>query len=155
MRAVVQRVTRARVTVDGEETGAIAAGYCVFLGVGPADNPATARRLAARIAALRICPDSDGRMNRDLGQIGGAVLVVSQFTLYADTSRGHRLSFIAAGPPEQAERLCEEFISALRERSLIVAAGRFGAHMTVEVVNDGPVTVVLTSGEPAWPADAG
>lgn len=155
MRAVVQRVTTAEVSVDGSVVGAIGPGLCVLLGCGPGDTEATARHLAGRIATLRVLADEAGRMNRDLAATGGEVLVVSQFTLYADTSRGHRPSFAGAGPPALAERLCEEFCAALRERGLRVATGRFAAHMRVRLENDGPVTLVLSSGEPAWPADAG
>lgn len=155
MRAVVQRVARAAVRVDGELTGRIGAGLCVLLGAGPDDTEQTARRLADRIATLRIHADEQGRMNLDLHAVGGEVLVVSQFTLYADTSRGHRPSFVKAGPPELGERLYEVFCAALRERGLSVQTGRFGAHMQVALENDGPVTVVLSSGEEPWAADAG
>ena len=155
MRAVVQRVTHAEVRVDGEVVGAVGPGFCVLLGCGPADDEATVRHLAGRVATLRILADEAGRMNRDLAATGGEVLVVSQFTLYADTSRGHRPSFVSAGPPELAERLCEVFCDSLRERGLRVATGRFAAHMRVALENDGPVTLVLSSGEPPWPADAG
>ena len=155
MRAVVQRVSRAAVAVDGQTIGAIGTGLVVLLSVGAADDGAVARHLADRIATLRIFPDANGRMNLDLAAAGGSVLVISQFTLHADTSRGHRPSFLHAGPAELAERLCEVFRQALQERGLVVATGRFGAHMEVDLVNDGPVTLVLTSGEDAWPADAG
>lgn len=155
MRAVVQRVTHAQVSVDGEVIGAIGHGLCVLLGAGPDDDERTARRLAERVATLRIHADAEGRMNRDLQAVDGEVLVVSQFTLYADSSRGHRPSFVRAGPPELAERLCEVFCAALRERGLRVATGRFAAHMLVALENDGPVTVVLSSGEEPWAADAG
>jgi D-tyrosyl-tRNA(Tyr) deacylase len=155
VRAVVQRVTHARVSVDGETIGAIGPGLCVLLGVGPNDDEATARRLAERVATLRIHADEAGRMNRDLLAVGGAALVVSQFTLYADTSRGHRPSFVGAGPPELAERLCDTFCEALRDRGVKVATGRFAAHMRVALENDGPVTIVLSSGEEPWAADAG
>jgi len=155
MRAVVQRVSRARVTTGGRETGSIGPGLLVLLGVGQGDGEATARRLASRIATVRVFPDPAGKMNLDVAQAGGAVLVVSQFTLHADTSRGHRPSFIAAGAPGTARGLCDEFAAALRERGLEVATGEFGATMDVELVNDGPVTLVLSSGEPAWEADAG
>jgi D-aminoacyl-tRNA deacylase len=155
LRTVVQRVSRARVLVDGETVGAIERGMCALLSVGPRDDEAVARRLAGRLATLRVFPDSAGRMNLDLNAAGGAVLVVSQFTLHADTSRGHRPSFIAAAPPDQAERLYGAFCEALRERGFPVATGRFGTHMDVELVNEGPVTLVLTSGEAAWSADAG
>jgi D-tyrosyl-tRNA(Tyr) deacylase len=155
VRAVVQRVTSAEVRVADEVVGAIGPGFCVLLGCGPSDTEATARHLAGRVATLRVLADEAGRMNRDLGSTGGEVLVVSQFTLYADTSRGHRPSFIGAGPPELAERLCEVFCAELVERGLPVATGRFAAHMRVRLENDGPVTLVLTSGEGPWEADAG
>ncbi|MHB8487865.1 MAG: D-aminoacyl-tRNA deacylase [Candidatus Dormibacteria bacterium] len=155
MRAVVQRVSRARVDVGAERVGAIGPGLCVLLSVGPADDEAVARRFACRVATLRIFPDGDGRMNLDLAGSGGAVLVVSQFTLHAETSRGHRPSFARAAPPEQADALYETFVAALRQLGHHVETGRFGAHMAVDLVNDGPVTLVLTSAEPDWPADAG
>lgn len=155
MRAVVQRVSRARVTVAGETAGAIERGLCVLLSVGPEDTDAVAQRLAGRVATLRIFPDDAGRMNRDVSAASGAVLVVSQFTLHADTSRGHRPSFIRAAPPELASRLCDVFTAALAQSGLPVATGRFGAHMDVELVNDGPVTLVLSSAEAPWQADAG
>ena len=135
--------------------GEIGPGFCVLLSVGPADNESTAAHLADRVAGLRICADPSGRMNLDLRQTGGAVLVVSQFTLHADTARGHRPSFIGAAPPELARRLCDHFADSLRRLGLTVATGTFGAHMQVELINDGPVTIALTSGEPAWAADAG
>ncbi len=155
MRAIVQRVSRAAVTVAGEVVGSIDGGLCVLLSIGPDDGDAVAHRLAGRVATLRIFPDGEGRMNRDLAAAGGAVLVVSQFTLHADTSRGHRPSFIRAAAPDQALRLCESFVIALRGLGHTVETGRFGAHMEIELVNDGPVTLVLSSGEPDWPADAG
>ena len=157
MRAVVQRVTRARVLVAPGDTvtGEIGAGFCVLLSVAPGDAPATADHLAERVAGLRVCADPAGKMNLDLGQTGGAVLVVSQFTLHADTSRGHRPSFVGAAPPELARNLYERFVRTLEGRGLRVATGEFGALMRVELVNDGPVTLVLTSGEEPWRADAG
>jgi len=155
VRAVVQRVSHAQVSVDGAVVGRIGRGLCVLLGAGPDDDEATARHLAERVATLRIHADEDGRMNRDLAAVGGAVLVVSQFTLYADTSRGHRPSFVRAGPPARAEQLCAVFCEALRQHGLEVATGEFGAHMAVALENDGPVTVVLSSGEGPWAADAG
>jgi D-tyrosyl-tRNA(Tyr) deacylase len=155
VRAVVQRVSRASVRVSGETVGSIGAGLCILLSIGPDDDATTAERLAGRIATLRIFPDANGRMNRDLAGIDGAALVVSQFTLHADTSRGHRPSFVKAAAPELAAQLCETFVAALRALGHTVETGRFGAHMDVEIINDGPVTLVLTSGEPDWPADAG
>lgn len=153
---VLQRVSRARVSVDGETVGGCGAGVLVFLGVAPADDPAVARHLAARVAALRIFPDERGRMNRSLLETRGEALVVSQFTLFGDARRGHRPSFLGAGPPERAARICSEFAVALRELGVGgVGEGRFGAQMSVEAVNDGPVTMVLTSAEPAWEADCG
>jgi D-tyrosyl-tRNA(Tyr) deacylase len=152
---VVQRTLQSAVTVDGVITGAIPRGLCVFLGVGPGDDEAIADKLASRIATLRIFPDDDGRMNLDVAQAGGEVLAISQFTLFADTSRGHRPSFLKAAPPDQAARLYDAFVDALRKAGLTVATGVFGAHMDIDVRNDGPVTLVLTSGEDAWPADAG
>jgi D-tyrosyl-tRNA(Tyr) deacylase len=155
MRAVVQRTSRATVRVAGSVVADIGPGLLVLLGVGPDDDDAVAKRLAGRVATLRIFPDAAGRMNLDLTQSGGAVLAVSQFTLFADTSRGHRPSFAGAAERTLAERLCSAFVANLQARGLDVAAGVFGAHMDVELVNDGPVTLVLTSGEEAWSADAG
>jgi D-tyrosyl-tRNA(Tyr) deacylase len=155
VRAVVQRVSGASVRVAGETVGSIDAGLCVLLSIGPDDDESVARRFATRIATLRIFPDPEGRMNLDLAAASGAVLVVSQFTLHADTSRGHRPSFIGAAAPERAVQLCEVFVAALRDLGHTVGTGRFGAHMDVELVNHGPVTLVLSSGEPDWPADAG
>jgi D-tyrosyl-tRNA(Tyr) deacylase len=155
MRAVVQRTARAAVRVDGSTVGQIGSGLLVLLSVGGDDDDAVAVRLAGRVATLRVFPDDAGRMNLDLANNGGEVLVVSQFTLHADTSRGHRPSFLRARAPDEAERLCGVFVTTLRDRGLAVETGRFGAHMEVELVNDGPVTLVLTSGEPPWEADAG
>jgi D-tyrosyl-tRNA(Tyr) deacylase len=155
VRAVVQRVSSASVRVGGATVGSIAAGLCILLSIGPEDDEATASRLAGRIATLRIFPDAEGRMNRDLAGVGGATLVVSQFTLHADTSSGHRPSFVGAAAPDRAEQLYEAFVAALRGLAHTVQTGRFGAHMEVELVNDGPVTLVLSSGEPDWPSDAG
>jgi D-tyrosyl-tRNA(Tyr) deacylase len=155
MRAVVQRVSHARVSVGGETVGEIGAGLCVLLSVGPGDTEAIADHLAERVARLRVHPDQGGRMNLDLERSGGSILVVSQFTLHADTTRGHRPSFLGAAPPELARDLCDHFIEAIRALGVPVAAGRFGAHMEVEIVNDGPVTLVLSAGEGPWVADAG
>jgi D-tyrosyl-tRNA(Tyr) deacylase len=148
-------VSRAKVVVGSATVGAIDAGLCVLLSVGPEDDEAVALRFAGRIATLRIFPDADGRMNLDLAAAGGDVLVVSQFTLHADTSRGHRPSFIRAAAPDRAAELYEAFVEALRQLGHRVETGTFGAHMAVDLVNDGPVTLVLTSAEPDWPADAG
>ena len=155
MRAVVQRVNRAEVRTAHGVVASIERGLCVLLAAAPADTAKVARHLAGRVATLRIFADAAGKMNLDAQAAGAAVLVVSQFTLYADTSRGHRPSFVRAAPAEQAVQLCDDFVAALREIGLPVSTGTFGAHMDVELVNDGPVTVVLSSGEPPWPADAG
>ena len=143
MRVLLQRVTRARVTVDGHEVAAIEQGYFALVGVGRDDDSDAAARLATKCVALRVFPDDQGLMNRTLGEVGGAVLAVSQFTLYADTRRGNRPSFTAAAAPELAERLYEEFAAAVRAAGVPVATGVFGAHMVVELENDGPVTILL------------
>ncbi len=145
MRAVVQRVSRARVTVDGRVTGEIGHGLLVLLGVGSADTEQDARRLADKIAELRIFEDAAGKMNRALAEAGGAVLAVSQFTLYGDCRKGRRPSFDRAARPEQARSLYEKFVASLRERGLRVEEGVFQAMMQVELVNDGPVTLLLDS----------
>jgi D-tyrosyl-tRNA(Tyr) deacylase len=143
MRAVVQRVRRARVTVGGEEVGAIGPGLCVLVGVTHDDTEAGARKLAGRIWGLRVFDDDAGVMNRAAADVGGEVLVVSQFTLYGDTARGRRPSWIAAARPEVAEPLVDAVVRALRELGAPVATGRFRADMQVELVNDGPVTLLL------------
>ena len=143
MKAVVQRVSSSRVVVDGEAIGSIGRGLCVLLGVARDDGEEDAERLAGRVARLRIFDNDDGRFDRSLLDVGGEALVVSQFTLIADTDKGNRPSFSDAAPPEQAEPLYEAFCAALRELGLVVATGRFGARMAVELVNDGPVTIVL------------
>jgi D-aminoacyl-tRNA deacylase len=143
MRAVVQRVSAARVVVAGELVGEIGAGLCVLLGVSRTDGAAEAERLAGRVARLRIFENEEGRFDRSLLDAGGEALVVSQFTLIADTAKGNRPSFTVAAPPEQAEPLYEAFCAALRELGVEVATGHFGARMAVELVNDGPVTIVL------------
>jgi D-tyrosyl-tRNA(Tyr) deacylase len=147
VRAVVQRVSRARVTVDDEETGHIEAGLLVYVGVGPDDSSDEINWLIAKIATIRIFPDDQGRFDRSIEDTGGAVLVVSQFTLYGDTRRGRRPAFTSAAPPEVAEPLIEQLIDSLRVRGINVAAGRFGAHMLVDAENDGPVTILLDSAD--------
>ena len=143
MRALVQRVAEARVRVDGEGVGEIGPGLCVLVGVTTSDNDATADKLAEKVWHLRVFEDDAGQMNRSVAEAGGAVLVVSQFTLYGDTSRGRRPSWIAAARPEQAEPLVELFAAHLRHLGATVATGRFRAHMQVALVNDGPVTLLL------------
>jgi D-tyrosyl-tRNA(Tyr) deacylase len=145
MRAVIQRVTRARVLVDGRVAGEIGAGLVVLLGVGQDDTPDAAKYLAEKTATLRIFSDDAGKMNRSLLDVGGAVLVVSQFTLYGDARGQRRPSFIKAAPPEQANHLYEEYCAALRALGLRVETGVFQAMMAVELVNDGPVTLLLDS----------
>ncbi|HMK62975.1 MAG TPA: D-aminoacyl-tRNA deacylase [Acidimicrobiales bacterium] len=143
MRAVVQRVSSASVSVDGTEIASIGAGLCVLVGVGRSDDEATAQRLAERLWNLRVFEDDAGKMNRSASELGLALLVVSQFTLCADASRGRRPSFVDAAPPEQAEHLIERAVDHLQRLGAMVATGRFRAHMTVGLVNDGPVTIVL------------
>ena len=143
MRAVVQRVASARVVVAGETVGEIGPGLCVLLGVAAGDGPAEAERLAGKIARLRIFEDDAGRFDRSLLEAGGGALVVSQFTLIADTAKGNRPSFSQAARPELAEPLYERFCAALRELGVPVETGVFGARMRVELANDGPVTIVL------------
>ncbi len=143
MRAVVQRVSRARVVVEGETVGQIGRGLVVLLGVAAADAEPDADRLAGKIARLRIFPDADGRFDRNVLDVGGSVLAVSQFTLIADTRKGNRPSFSAAAAPEGAEVLYRHFCAGLAGEGVPVETGRFGAQMQVELVNDGPVTIVL------------
>jgi len=145
MRAVVQRVSRARVTVNGEVTGEIAAGLMILIGVGRDDTSAVALTMAEKIANLRIFEDDQGKMNRSLLEVNGSALVVSQFTLYGDARGQRRPSFIAAAPPEQAKKLYEEFSQSLRTLGISVATGVFQAMMSVELVNEGPVTILLDS----------
>jgi D-aminoacyl-tRNA deacylase len=146
MRAVLQRVSRAAVVIDGETVGAIERGLLVLLGVAPADTLAEAQWLAEKAAGLRIFRDEAGKMNLSVADIGG-VLVVSQFTLYGDCRKGRRPSFLDAAPPEVAVPLYEAFVNALRALGLPVATGRFGAMMQVELINDGPVTLILDTKE--------
>ncbi len=143
MRALIQRVAEARVSVAGAVTGEIGPGLCVLVGVTHDDDERRARRLAEKVWQLRVFPDDDGVMNRSLAETTGEALVVSQFTLYGDTRRGRRPSWVAAAAPDQAEPLVESFIGALRDLGASVATGRFGADMTVALVNDGPVTLLL------------
>jgi D-tyrosyl-tRNA(Tyr) deacylase len=143
MRAVCQRVTRGRVVVAGETVGAIERGLVVLLGVARDDGAATAERLAGKVARLRIFENDDGKFARSLLDVGGAALVVSQFTLIADISKGNRPSFSHAAAPEEAEPLYEHFCAALAGEGVPVARGVFGARMELELVNDGPVTIVL------------
>jgi D-tyrosyl-tRNA(Tyr) deacylase len=145
MRAVIQRVSRAKVSVDAEITGEIGTGLLVLLGVGVDDSEANAIFLVEKIINLRIFDDDDGKMNRSLLDVAGGLLVVSQFTLYADTRKGRRPSYIGAAEPEMANRLYEFFVSESRKQVGNVQTGRFQAMMDVELVNDGPVTIILES----------
>jgi len=143
MRAVCQRVSEARVRVDGAVVGQIGPGLCVLLGVARGDSAETAAALAGKIARLRVFPDAAGRFDRALADVGGGALVVSQFTLLADTAKGNRPSFTGAAPPEEAEPLFDRFCAELRALGVPVEQGVFGARMAVELVNDGPVTIVF------------
>ena len=143
MRALIQRVSQARVTVEGTTVGAIGKGYLIFLGVGHADEEKQARTLWTKIAKLRIFEDQDGKTNLSLADVGGEVLVVSQFTLFADCKKGNRPSFTGAGAPDEANRLYEFFITCARQDIPHVATGAFGAMMDVSLVNEGPFTLWL------------
>jgi D-tyrosyl-tRNA(Tyr) deacylase len=145
VRLLLQRVTRAEVRVDGESVGAIGTGLLVLVGVGPYDDEATARTLADKVVNLRIFRDEAGLTNRSLLDAGGEVLAVSQFTLFADTSRGRRPSFIRAAPADQGNRLYAAFAASIEALGIRVARGQFGAEMEVELVNDGPMTIWLDS----------
>lgn len=145
MRAVVQRVSRARVVVEGHVTGEIETGVAVLIAVGREDGPATAASMAEKTVNLRIFNDDAGKMNRSLLDVGGTVLAVSQFTLYGDARGQRRPSFIQAAPPEQGKAVYEEFVRALRALGVHVETGVFQAHMSVELTNDGPVTILLDS----------
>lgn len=147
MRAVVQRVLSAGVTVEGETIGRIGKGFMILLGVSGEDTEETAGRMADKICRLRIFEDENGKTNLSLGDVGGELLVVSQFTLYADCRKGNRHSFIKAGEPEKANRLYEYFMDCCRQHVSVVERGRFGADMKVELVNDGPFTLMLDSQE--------
>jgi D-tyrosyl-tRNA(Tyr) deacylase len=147
VKALVQRVSRAAVTVDGEQVGAIQGGLCVLVGVSHEDGADDAASLADRLVDLRIFEDDAGKMNLSLADTGGAMLVVSQFTLMADTRCGRRPSFAAAAPPGAAQPLIEQLVSRVRGRAIEVATGRFGARMQVEICNQGPVTLLLDTRE--------
>lgn len=145
MRAVIQRVTRARITVNGEVAGQIGPGLMVLLAVGREDTSAAALSMAERIVNLRVFNDAEGKMNRSLLETGGALLAASQFTLYGDARGGRRPSFVHAAPVELGRALYEEFVSAVRAKGVHVETGVFQTHMSVEIVNDGPVTILLDS----------
>ena len=145
MRAVVQRVTEAHVVVEGREVGRIGHGFVVLLGVGRDDGPADVEAMSAKVAELRVFEDADGKMNRALGDTGGSVLLVSQFTLFGDVRKGRRPSFIDAAPPELAVALYEDVARALRARGVPTETGVFRADMQVALVNDGPVTILIDS----------
>jgi D-aminoacyl-tRNA deacylase len=147
VRAVVQRVREASVAVDGRVIGAIARGLCVLVGVAATDTDAEADRLCRKIVGLRVFDDERGQMNKAVDEIGGALLVVSQFTLHADCRKGRRPSFQDAAPATQAERLYERFLAQARAGTVPVESGRFQAHMAVALVNDGPVTLLLDTAE--------
>jgi len=143
MRVVLQRVRRASVTIDGHVTGAIGPGYCLLVGFEHDDTAGELDWMADKVAGLRLFADEAGKMNRSLDEVGGEILVVSQFTLYGDVQKGRRPSFIRAARPEVAIPLYQQFVQALRSRGITVATGEFGAMMDVEIHNDGPVTLVL------------
>ncbi|MEK6768833.1 MAG: D-aminoacyl-tRNA deacylase [Gemmatimonadota bacterium] len=143
MRVVLQRVSRAAVRVDGATVGAIGRGFVILAGFAPADSEATLEWMAEKIAGLRLFGDSEGKMNLPLSEVGGGMLVISQFTLYGDAAKGRRPSFIDAAPPAVAEPLYQRFVALLGAQGAKVETGRFGAMMDVELVNDGPVTLIL------------
>ena len=143
MRAVVQRVSRAGVAVEGDAVGDIGVGLMILLGVAEGDTGADAAALADKVVGLRIFPDDEGKMNRSVAEVGGEVLVVSQFTLLADIRKGRRPSFTGAAQPDEAARMVDLVVARIGEAGVDCATGRFGAHMEVELVNDGPVTIVI------------
>ncbi len=143
MRVVLQRVSRASVSIDGRITGAIGRGFCLLVGLTHGDSVATVDWMAEKVAGLRLFSDAEGKMNLGLEEVGGGVLVVSQFSLYGSSTKGRRPSFIDAARPETAIPLYQRFVGALRDRGLEVATGEFGADMQVEIHNDGPVTLIL------------
>jgi D-tyrosyl-tRNA(Tyr) deacylase len=143
VRVVLQRVSKAAVSIDGRVAGEIGRGFCLLVGFTHRDTPVQVDWMAEKVAGLRLFNDAEGKMNVGLDEVGGAVLVISQFTLYGDASKGRRPSFIDAARPETAIPLYQRFLGALRDRGLTVAAGEFGADMKVEIHNDGPVTLIL------------
>lgn len=143
MRAVIQRVISAGVTVDQKKIASIGKGLMILLGVGPEDTETNARSLAKKIAAMRIFSDAQGKMNLSVLDIKGQAIIVSQFTLYADTRKGNRPSFTNAAPPEIASPLCDFFVECLRNEGIPTLTGEFGAHMVLDITNDGPVTILL------------
>jgi D-tyrosyl-tRNA(Tyr) deacylase len=143
MRVVLQRVSRASVSIGGHTAGAIGPGFCLLVGLTHGDTEPTVDWMAEKVAGLRLFPDAEGKMNLGLNDVGGAVLVIYQFTLYGDSTKGRRPSFIDAARPETAIPLYQRFVGALRARGLEVATGEFGADMQVEIYNDGPVTLIL------------
>ncbi len=147
MRACVQRVSFARVVVDGETVGEIGRGMLVLLGVAAEDGEAELRWMVDKVVGLRIFDDGEGKMNLALADVGGELLVVSQFTLLGDCRKGRRPSFIAAAPPEMAEQMYERFVEAAQQSGIRIATGRFRTHMQVELVNDGPVTILIDSAD--------
>lgn len=143
MRVVLQRVARAEVRVDGKQTGSIDRGYLLLVGFRSGDGEAALRWMVEKVRGLRLFPDSEGKMNLPIDEVGGELLVVSQFTLYADVRKGRRPSFVGAAEPDEAEHLYDRFVDILREGTIPVATGSFGATMEVDFVNDGPVTLIL------------
>jgi D-aminoacyl-tRNA deacylase len=142
MRALIQRVSEARVAVDGKVIGEIGPGMVVFVGIRKGDGPAEAARLAAKVMNLRIFPDNDGKMNLSIAAAAGSALIISQFTLYAGTEKGNRPSYTIAATPDVAMPLYEQFVEFCRESGITIATGQFRAHMKVQLVNDGPVTII-------------
>ncbi|UCC48631.1 MAG: D-tyrosyl-tRNA(Tyr) deacylase [Gemmatimonadota bacterium] len=143
MRVILQRVARAEVRVDGRQVGSIGKGYLLLVGFRSGDGEETLRWMVEKIGGLRLFPDSEGKMNLPIDAVGGELLVVSQFTLYADVRKGRRPSFVDAADPLEAERLYERFVELLRQGTMPVATGEFGARMEVDLVNDGPVTLII------------
>jgi D-tyrosyl-tRNA(Tyr) deacylase len=143
MRVVLQRVARAEVRVDGDQVGSIGRGYLLLVGFTSGDSEETLRWMVEKVRGLRLFPDSEGKMNLPIDEVGGELLVVSQFTLYGDVRKGRRPSFVNAAEPEEAERLYNRFVALLREGAIPVATGSFGALMEVDLVNEGPVTLFI------------